>query len=77
MPEIQYIARKEFKYGEEYYKPGDEFIPTGGKWDSQIIDPSNKLITVREILAHKCDACGKVFSSKQGLGAHTRFCKGG
>jgi len=37
MSEIHYIVRKKFKYGKKWLKPGDEFIPSGGKFDQQIL----------------------------------------
>lgn len=35
--EIRYVVKKEFKYGAKVYKPGDEWLPQGGKFDTQII----------------------------------------
>ena len=35
--EVKLIVRKAFKYGKKHYKPGDEFIPEGSKFDAGII----------------------------------------
>src|SRR5512145_2665301 len=34
---VNYIVRRRFKYGKIHYKPGDVFIPAGGKFDEQIL----------------------------------------
>ena len=34
---VKYVVRKRFKYQGEFLMPGDEFVPTGGKWDATII----------------------------------------
>ena len=37
MPNIKYIVKRKFKYGKTRLVPGDEFIPSGGKFDEGIL----------------------------------------
>jgi hypothetical protein len=34
---VQYRVRKQFKYGGKVLQPGEEFVPTGGKFDAVIV----------------------------------------
>ena len=36
-PTIRYEVLKPFKYGGRTLRPGDEFIPNGGRFDAQLI----------------------------------------
>lgn len=36
-PTIRYIVTKRFKYAGKWLEPNAEFIPTGGRFDAQII----------------------------------------
>ena len=77
---IEYVAKKDFKYGEnKFIEKGQIFVPGGGRWDKKIMDPENGFVFVREVEetgAHVCEGCGREFSKPQGLSAHARHCKG-
>jgi len=75
------IAIKDFKYGKQRIKRGDEFEPLGGKFDKQILDPTNKFViyeTAPETAPteYPCPDCERTFSKPQGLAGHKRHCKG-
>jgi hypothetical protein len=42
--EIKYIVRKSFQYDGRQYKPGEEFIPSGQKWDKILLDPQSHFV---------------------------------
>lgn len=41
---IKYIVRDAFKYNGKQYKPGEEFIPSGSKFDEQLIESKHVYI---------------------------------
>lgn len=49
----KYIVRKPFKYDGEYLEAGTEFVPTGGRWDKQIIDLDNGLVRIEQEIVKK------------------------
>jgi hypothetical protein len=75
MAEIKYIVRKAFKYGKVHLKPGDEFIPSGGKFDEQIMKSQLVYADTGKFAAPARSAWrnkrGHAKSGKRGLGGNS------
>lgn len=55
--QVTYIARQRFKYGGLEFRPGDEWEPTGSRFDDSII--RNRLVTTVRVPAEKPAQQGK------------------
>lgn len=44
--EVEFVARKEFKYDGEVIHKGDAWVPSGGKFDDLIIANQDKVVPV-------------------------------
>ena len=44
---IEYIAKRDFKYGDKEVKRGDVIEPAGGKWDHKIFTEASGFVTVQ------------------------------
>ncbi len=62
--ETKYIVKKGFKYGSTLFKSGDEFVPEGQKWDKQIVDVSNGLVTLQAAVVDTPETAQKQAQSK-------------
>lgn len=84
------ICIKPFKYDGKKLKPGDEFIPVGGRFDHILTDPERRYIRIeqagtREPVNKPKEAppkqegficsCGREFETDRGLKTHQRYCK--
>ena len=50
--EVRYIVRRRFKYGKLHLKPGDAFVPQGGRFDDAILH-SNLVTLETDAYRHK------------------------
>ena len=72
--QVKFIVRRAFKYGKTHYKPGQEFIPAGGKFDDLILE-SNLVTLDKSALKLRGRGRGREMPRKPRIGAkaHDRY----